>query len=89
MRHRWLLAVAAVLALTVLRAGANPTRTQSGASTVTTVAVPSDAGDDNTLRPGKIIRVVVTFSEAVDVTGMPRLAIDLDTAKWGTRSTPA
>ena len=32
-----------------------------------------------------MIRVTVTFSEAVDVTGSPRLTIDMDPADWGSK----
>ena len=50
---------------------------------VTGVAVVSDAGDDDTYALGDTIRVQVTFSEPVDVTGSPRLKIDMDPAHWG------
>ena len=53
------------------------------APTVTGVAVTSNAGDDNTYRLNDVIRVTVTFSEAVDVSGTPRLKIDMDPAEWG------
>ena len=45
---------------------------------VSNVAVASDAGEDDTYRAGDTIRVRVTFSEAVDVTGSPRLKIKMD-----------
>ncbi len=48
------------------------------AATVTAVAVTSDAGDDATYGPGDTIRVTVTFSAAVDVSGAPRLKIKMD-----------
>ena len=50
---------------------------------VSGVAVTSNAGDDNTYRRSDVIRVTVTFDEKVDVTGSPRLKIDMDPAEWG------
>ncbi len=52
---------------------------------VTAVAVTSDAGSDDTYAKDDVIRVTVTFSEAVDVTGTPQIAIDMDPAEWGTK----
>ena len=49
----------------------------------TDVKVSSDAGADDTYGLGDTIRVTVTFSEAVEVTGAPRLKIDMDPADWG------
>ena len=49
---------------------------------VTDVAVSSDPGDDDTYALGDTIQVAVTFSEAVDVTGTPRLKINMD-PNWG------
>ena len=43
-----------------------------------TVAVVSDAGEDDTYAAGDVIRVRVTFGEVVDVTGSPRLKIKMD-----------
>ncbi len=54
-----------------------------GAPTVTSVAVTSDAGDDDTYAFGETLQVTVTFSEAVSVTGTPELGIDMDPAAWG------
>ena len=51
--------------------------------TVSAVAVSSDAGDDDTYILDDVIEVTLTFSEAVDVTGTPRLKIDMDPAEWG------
>ncbi len=51
--------------------------------TVTAVAITSDAGADNTYVKDDVIQITVTFSEAVDVTGNPRLKIDMDPAEWG------
>ena len=50
---------------------------------MTGVAVTSDAGDDDTYILGDVIRITLTFSEAVEVTGAPRLKIDMDPAEWG------
>ena len=55
---------------------------EPGAATVTAVAVSSNAGSDNTYALGDTIRLAVTFSEAVDVTGTPRLKIKMD-PRWG------
>ena len=38
----------------------------------------SDAGEDRIYGLGHVIRIRLTFSEAVDVTGAPRLKIDMD-----------
>ena len=53
------------------------------APTVTNVEITSNAGDDATYILGETIRITLTFSEAVDVTGSPRLKIDMDPADWG------
>ena len=53
------------------------------ATTVTAVRISSDPGSDDTYGAGDEIRVTVTFSEAVDVSGSPRLQIDMDPADWG------
>ena len=50
---------------------------------VTGVAKVSDAGEDDTYGLGDVIRVRVTFSEAVEVEGSPRLKIDMEPAYWG------
>ena len=58
----------------------------AGAPTVTGVAVVSNAGDDDTYVLGDVIRIGVTFSEAVKVDGTggtPRLMIRMDPG-WGT-----
>ena len=47
---------------------------------VTRVAITSDAGDDDTYSLAQTIHVEVTFSEAVTVTGAPRLKIRMDPA---------
>ncbi len=51
--------------------------------TVTGVAVSSDAGDDDTYILDEVIEVTLTFSAAVEVSGTPRLKIDMDPAEWG------
>ena len=53
------------------------------ATSVTGVEVVSDAGSDDTYVLDDTIRVQVTFSEPVEVTGTPRLKIDMDPAHWG------
>ncbi|MYD93994.1 MAG: hypothetical protein F4Y02_09935, partial [Chloroflexi bacterium] len=78
-----LLAAAALLVLSVLLTGPGVIRAQEGGPTVTAVAVSSNAGDDDTYAKGDVIRITVTFSEAVDVTGTPLLKIDMDPADWG------
>ena len=60
-----------------------PAPTPSPAPSVTRVAVTSNAGDDNTYILGDVIQITLTFTEAVDVTGSPRLKIDMDPADWG------
>ena len=53
------------------------------APSVTGVAISSDAGADATYALDESIRVSMFFSEAVTVTGAPRLEIDMDPAAWG------
>ena len=53
-----------------------------GLPSVSGVAVVSDAGSDHTYLLGDTIRVRLTFSEAVEVTGSPRLTIKMD-PRWG------
>ena len=55
----------------------------SAAPTVAAVAVTSRPASGDTYLLGETIRVQVTFSEAVDVSGAPRLKIDMDPAYWG------
>ena len=57
----------------------------TGLPTVSSVAIPSDAGGGDTHLIDDVIPITVTFSEAVDVTGSPQLSIDLDPAEWGTK----
>ena len=57
----------------------------AGTVSVTAVDLVSDAGEDDTYGLGDRIRVQVTFSEAVSVTGAPRLKIDMDPAHWGAK----
>ena len=54
---------------------------------VTGVAVSSRPASGDTYALGETIRIQVTFSEAVAVTGSPRLKIDMDPADWGTKWT--
>ncbi|MCY4518364.1 MAG: fibronectin type III domain-containing protein [Acidimicrobiaceae bacterium] len=53
--------------------------------TVSAVAVTSHPGGDKTYAKDDVIRITLSFSEAVDVTGTPQLAIDMDPAFWGTK----
>ena len=50
---------------------------------VDAVSIVSDPGDDDTYGLDDVIQIRVTFDEAVDVTGTPRLKIDMDPAEWG------
>ena len=59
------------------------TTTPAPAPTVTFVAVSSVPGVDGSYALGETIRVTLSFSEAVNVAGTPRLAIDMDPADWG------
>ena len=52
---------------------------------MTSVAVTSTPASGDTHGLGETIQVTLTFSEAVDVTGTPRLNIDMDPAHWGTK----
>ena len=52
-------------------------------ASVTGVEVVSDAGADDTYGLGDTIHVRVSFDDTVDVTGTPRLKIDMDPAAWG------
>ena len=63
--------------------GAGGTNGTSEPASVTGVSVVSDAGADETYGAGDTIQVRVAFTEAVDVTGSPRLTIDMDPAEWG------
>lgn len=55
--------------------------------TVSSVAITSDPGDDDTYGNGDTIQVTVTFSEDVTVTGTPQLEIDVGgTAKTASYS---
>lgn len=57
------------------------------APTVSSLAVTSDAGEDDTYDTGDVIEVTVTFSESVVVTGAPQMEIDVGgTAKTATYS---
>ncbi len=58
-----------------------------GLPDVTGVAVTSSPASDDTYALGETIQVTLTFSEAVDVTGTPRLKIKMDPnygEKWAT-----
>ena len=79
------LAVAALLALAALLPVPKAAQAQSDAPTVTGVEVTSSPASDDTYLLGETISVTLTFSETVDVTGTPRLKIDMDPADWGTK----
>ena len=53
-------------------------RVDAVAPTVSSVAITSDPGDDDTYGVGDTVRVTVTFSEDVTVTGVPLIELDLD-----------
>ena len=58
------------------------------APTVTGVALTSNPGSDNTYATGDAVEATVTFSEAVDISGVPRLELDFDgTAKMAACAT--
>ncbi len=63
--------------------GAKGASGSGGPPSVTGVAVTSEPGEDATYGFGETIRVALTFSEAVTVTGSPKLSIDMDPAEWG------
>ena len=68
------------------KAAENGTPAPAEPPSVEAVAVVSDPGADATYAAGDVIRVRVTFSEAVAVDtagGVPRLKIDMDPADWG------
>ena len=58
-------------------------RSRPTTPTVSGMAITSDAGDEDTYLLGDVIRVTLTFSERVNVTGFPQLKIDMDPADWG------
>lgn len=84
-RSLWglLAALAAVLCLTLAAGLAEAQESEQDPATVEAVKIVSDAGDDDTYVLDDVIRIRVTFSAAVDVTGTPRLKIDMDQAAWG------
>ena len=73
-----LLLVPAILALllVVLFTG-QPASAQTTTPTVSTVAVTSSPGTDNTYSVGDTITVGLTFNEAVTVTGTPRVTLNI------------
>ena len=50
---------------------------EANSPTVSAVAITSNPGTDNTYAAGDAITVGVTFSEAVTVTGAPRITLDI------------
>ena len=67
----------AIAALAVCLLPASVADAQSTTPTVSAVAVTSDPGTDDTYATGDTITVTVTFSEAVTVTGTPRITLDI------------
>ena len=63
--------------------GVTVTNDEPAVPVVTGVEVVSDAGENDTYGLGEAIRIRLTLSEAVEVTGAPRLQIDMDPADWG------
>ena len=53
----------------------------AAAPSVSTIAVTSDPGDDDTYAVGDVIAVTVTFDQAIAVTGTPTLTIKVGTAE--------
>ena len=77
------LVVSALLALLVLALGgvllySTPAAAQVVTPAVSSVALTSSPGSDNTYAIGDVIQATVTFSAAVDITGSPRLELDFD-----------
>ena len=79
----FLAAAAALLALALLLPGSNAAQAQNAAPAVTGVRVSSTPASGDTYLLGETIRVTLAFSETVNVTGAPRLKIDMDPADWG------
>ena len=74
------------LRLTTSGSGSSGPSGQSGGAdpaSVTGVSVVSSAGADKTYGDGDRIEVRATFDGPVDVTGTPRIKIDMDPADWG------
>ncbi|MYA49425.1 MAG: hypothetical protein F4Y25_01545, partial [Chloroflexi bacterium] len=81
-RSARLLAAALLAVLLAPMFGAG-TAAGQGAPSVTGVAVTSAPASGDTYLRGETIQVTLTFSEAVTVSGAPRLKIDMDPADWG------
>ena len=66
----------------------SPTNLVGVAPAVTNVELTSDAGSDRVYAKGEVIRVSLTLSKAVNVTGSPRLKLDFRTGdgdeQWAT-----
>ena len=67
----------AIAALAVCLLPASVAHVQSTTPTVSMVTITSDPGTDDTYATGDTITVTVTFSEAVTVTGTPRITLDI------------
>ena len=75
LRHplTWLLFLIALVALVL----PSVTHAQATTPTVSSVAITSSPGADNTYATGDTITVSLTFSEAVTVTGTPHVVLDI------------
>lgn len=73
-----LLAMAAALAVAGLMAGPAMAQSDEVAPTITSVAITSNPGDDNTYGAGDHIDVTVTFSEEVYIRGAGSVQLGLD-----------
>ena len=74
-RAHLLMAIAA--ALVILLASVSVAHAQATTPTVSTIAITSNPGTDNTYALGDTITVSLTFSEAVTVTGSPQIKLDI------------
>ena len=77
------LLLAVLAAAFALLPGSDAADAQTAAPAVTGLEVSSTPASGVTYLLGETIRVTVTFSAAVDVSGAPRLKIDMDPAEWG------
>ena len=69
--------MALVAALVVCMLYTPVAHAQGAAPTFSTLAITSNPGTDNTYATGDTITVGITFSEAVTVTGTPRITLDI------------
>ena len=69
--------MAIAAALVVLLASVSVAHAQATTPTVSTIAITSSPGTDNTYALGDTITVSLTFSEAVAITGSPYVTLDI------------